>query len=226
MAIMDLKNIYQYYEGNTVLRDINFSLDHGEVLGIVGPNGSGKTTLLSIIMGLSKKYKGHVYKNDGVIQTGLIEEPTFYDHLSAKQNIDLVKLIREDSKSQTDNLLNIVGLLNSKDKKYVDFSLGMKQRLAIAAVLVGSPDLIILDEPTNGLDPLGILDLRQIIRSIKDKSISVIITSHMLGEIEQLCDNILIIKYGEQIFHGSINKLLETEGSHNFEEAVISIMKK
>lgn len=211
-SLLDVENIKRKIAGQYVLKGISFKLYDGDILGIIGPNGSGKTTLLSILSNLITNYEGLIKKRNSFNIGTLIDSPTFYDHLTVKENIKLVAHIKKISDWNCHTLLEIVGIDEAIDKKYSQLSLGMKQRLGIAASLLGNPPLIILDEPTNGLDPAGVSDLRDIIRHINSMGVSIIITSHMLSEVSQACNKILILYQGISLFFGSINDLFSSVG--------------
>jgi len=204
--ILTLTNITKSYRNNKVINNVSFSVPKGEVIGLVGPNGAGKTTLMRIIMGLITKFEGEVrfdiekqplqhIKRIG----GLIEYPSFYPHMSGMDNLIYFAAISggydRDNVSSVVHLLGIEGFVHKKVKRY---SLGMKQRLGIAQALVNNPKLLILDEPTNGLDPSGILDFREIVKkAAKERGMSVFVSSHILSEVQHLCDRVAFINGGE-----------------------------
>lgn len=206
--VLEIKNLSKKFGNKKILNNINLSIYEGDIVGLIGPNGAGKTTLIKTVLGLLNKNTGSVeicnldvdnnfekaLSNVGCI----IEKPDLYESLSGTKNLKITSIINNiDDKEYIDKVIKMVKLntrINDKVKKY---SLGMKQRLALANALIKKPKLLILDEPTNGLDPLGIKELRSIIREInKDMGISILISSHILSEIENICDKIVIIDNG------------------------------
>lgn len=181
----------------SILSDISFSVKQGEIIGLIGPNGAGKTSLMRIIVGLTKKYEGNIEMN-GITNIGcMIETPNFYPYLTAIENLKYFAALNGVSKAKIPVILDLLGLTNTASKKVKHFSLGMRQRLGIAQALLTDPELLILDEPTNGLDPEGMHEIREYIKTVVEKkNITVIISSHLLGEIEKICSRALIIKAG------------------------------
>lgn len=205
--ILTLSNVTKSYRNNKVINNVSFSVPKGEVIGLVGPNGAGKTTLMRIIMGLITKFEGEVrfdIEKQPLQQShvkrigGLIEYPSFYPYMSGMDNLIYFAEISggfdRDNVSSVVHLLGIEGFVHKKVKRY---SLGMKQRLGIAQALVNNPKLLILDEPTNGLDPEGVAEIREILEKVsKERGISILISSHILSEIEAVCDKVLFLKKG------------------------------
>lgn len=216
--IVVTENLSKRYGRTFSVKNVNLTVHEGEIFGFLGPNGAGKTTTLKMILGLTKPTKGNVKvfgkdfaKNRSYIlsQTGsLIESTSYYAHLTGLENMLIIQKLRNVSDNLVAEALKIVRLEKAKDKKVKDYSLGMKQRLGIAMALVTFPKLLILDEPTNGLDPAGIGEIRELIQSLPKKyGITVLISSHLLSEIEQIATSVGIIHEGEMIFQGSIDSL-------------------
>ncbi|WP_016836925.1 ABC transporter ATP-binding protein [Ureibacillus thermosphaericus] len=211
-------NLSKRYGKTYQVKNINLSVEEGEIFGFLGPNGAGKTTTLKMLLGLVKPTKGKVIifgkelkenRQTILIQIGsLIESPSYYGHLTGMENLKLVQRLRNIPEKNIHEVLNIVRLENQKDKKVNQYSLGMKQRLGIAMALLPFPKLLILDEPTNGLDPAGIEEIRELIKSFPSRfGITVLLSSHLLSEIEQIATSVGIINNGELLFHGSMESL-------------------
>ncbi len=209
---------YHYAKDAQTLFDIDLQIERGSIYGFLGPNGSGKTTTLSLVLGLLENQKGsieifgqHLQTNRGRILKkigALIEAPSLYGHLTAKENLEVFREIYGASKSKTREVLDIVGLPDTGKKLVKKFSLGMKQRLAIALALLPDPELLILDEPSNGLDPAGIIELRELIRQLnKTHGMTIVISSHLLSEVEKLVSHIGIIFKGKMLFQGPLSGL-------------------
>lgn len=213
--ILRIENICKRYGNVEALNNLSLSIFAGQVFGILGPNGSGKTTTLSIVMGINNQNSGNfiwfgqvnVNQNKKRIGT-LIETPNFYPYLTAEQNLTITAKIKEIPVTDIDRVLTITGLIERKNHRFDSFSLGMKQRLSLAAVLLGDPEVLVLDEPANGLDPQGIADIREIIKNEATKGKAIIIASHILDEVEKVCTNVAILKKGKLIKTGKIHELL------------------
>ena len=214
MKIIEVNNLTKKVGKKNLLNDVSFNLEEGEILGVVGKNGSGKTTLLKSIVGLIHptsgdiKINGFDLKKDyekAIKDVGcMIEVPVMYDYLSGKDNLEIYRIMfRGIPKSRVDEIIKLISLEGSEYKKLKIYSLGMKERLGIGVSLLNKPKLLILDEPTNGLDPVGIKDLRNFIKSLN--GVSVIITSHMLSEIENMCDKVMFIDAGNLICIKEVN---------------------
>jgi ABC-2 type transport system ATP-binding protein len=210
--------VHQFSEKEIVLNDINLQVIEGCIYGFLGPNGAGKTTTLKLLLGLLKKQQGEIsifgkpfednrvaiLKNIG----SLIESPSIYGHLTAHENLLLLQKIYQCPKTRIQEVLNLVGLPNTGKKKARQFSLGMKQRLSIAIALLHNPALLILDEPTNGLDPNGMIEIRELLSKInQENGITIIISSHLLAEIEKLVTHIGVINKGKMLFQGTLDDL-------------------
>lgn len=216
--VVSTHNLSKQYNGKYCVRDLNLSVAKGEIFGFLGPNGAGKSTTLKMILGLTRPTKGFVTvfekgfeENRGFIlsQTGsLIESPSYYGHLTGLENMRVVQKLREVPDKNVMQALRIVRLEKQKDKKVSQYSLGMKQRLGIAMALMSFPKVLILDEPTNGLDPAGIGEIRELIKSLPQlHGMTVLLSSHLLSEIEQIATSVGIINEGEMLFQGSMSEL-------------------
>jgi ABC-2 type transport system ATP-binding protein len=211
--LVELRNVTKYYGNNKVLDDINIAINKNDLIGLIGSNGSGKTTLMSILCGLITDIDGELIKDNNIKIGALINEPIFYTHLSAAQNLSLIAQIKRIKSIDIDYLLEQVSLTDSKKVRYKNFSLGMRQRLGIAAALIDNPDIILLDEPTNGLDPYGIREIREIIYALHKSGKTVIISSHVLSELEQICNSIILLERGFIRFCDNKECFLEKSGN-------------
>lgn len=218
---------YRFNGKETVLSDINLQVPTGSIYGFLGPNGAGKTTTLRLLLGLLKKQDGEINifnlpfeKNriDILRKTGsLIESPSLYAHLSAKENLAILQKVYQCKPSRIEEVLKIVGLENTGKKSTGKFSLGMKQRLSIAIALMHEPELLILDEPTNGLDPNGIIEMRDLLKQLnKDLGMTILVSSHLLAEIEKMVTHVGIINKGKLIFQGTMGELHEAQHQQSF----------
>ena len=204
---LKVNNISKKAKDFQILHNVSFELEKGEIVGLIGPNGAGKTSIMKILVGLTRNYTGEVdltaVKDIGC----MIETPNFYPYNTGYQNLMYFAGLNGVGKKKAKELLELLGLTDAADKNVKAYSLGMRQRLGIAQALLKDPDVLVLDEPTNGLDPEGIYEVREYIRKIADeKNITVLISSHLLGELEKMCDRAIMIKKGEVIqcmdFHG------------------------
>lgn len=217
--ILSVKNLTKKFK-RTVVNNISFDVEKGNVYGLLGPNGSGKSTTFGMLLTTINPTSGDWYwfgekgttpetlKKIGAI----IEQPNFYPYLSAEKNLKIVAEIKGSPYSRIDEVLSVVGLLERKKDAFSTFSLGMKQRLAIASALLNNPQVLILDEPTNGLDPEGIIQIREIISDIAKKGITIIIASHLLDEIEKICSHVIVLKEGNAIYCGSVDAMSSSKG--------------
>ncbi|SFI69807.1 MULTISPECIES: ABC transporter ATP-binding protein [unclassified Bacillus (in: firmicutes)] len=218
--IIETKNLSKKFGGFYAVNDVNLQVPKGNIYGFLGPNGAGKSTTIRMLLGLIKPTNGSVtlfgksmkdsridiLKNVG----SMVEYPSYYGHLTAYENLEIIRKILEIDKKEIDKVLKIVNLTNVQDKLVKKFSLGMKQRLGIAQALLGNPALLILDEPTNGLDPAGIHEIRDLVKSLPSKmGITVLVSSHILSEIELIADRVGIINKGNLIFQGTLDELRE-----------------
>ncbi|HEX8331542.1 MAG TPA: ABC transporter ATP-binding protein [Segetibacter sp.] len=235
---------YHYSKDVQTLFDINLQVERGSVYGFLGPNGSGKTTTLSLLLGLLNNQKGdieifgqHLHSNrtDILRKIGsLIETPSLYGHLTARENLEIYRRVYGASKERISEVLDIVGLNDTGKKTAKKFSLGMKQRLSIALALLPSPELLVLDEPSNGLDPSGIIELRQLIKNLnKAHGMTILISSHLLAEVEKMVSHVGIIYKGKMLFQGSLPELhlFQQKGSKLFvntsdNEAAIKLLQE
>lgn len=217
--IVETNALSKTYGKRTVVDHISLRVPEGCVYGFIGPNGAGKSTTMKLLLGLVKPTDGQIEilgksmneRNRLTLlrQTGsLIESPSCYGHLTAQENLEIVADLKGVPKKDIDRVLEIVGLANDRKRRVKQFSLGMKQRLGIAQALLGDPHLLILDEPTNGLDPAGIQEMRTLIRSMPERSgATVLLSSHLLGELEQIVDRIGVINKGRLLFQGELREL-------------------
>lgn len=222
--IVEIKNLSKEFHKHPVLKNITMSVPQNCVYGLLGANGAGKSTLLKTITGLLRpscgeiRFQGHKWSRRDLADIGaLIENPPIYENLTAWENMKVKALLTGASDERIEEALEITGMADTGKKRAGAFSLGMKQRLGIALALLGNPRLLVLDEPINGLDPIGIQELRHLIRSFPEKGITVIISSHILSEIQQTADYIGIIANGELGFTGRI------EEGGNLEELFMEI---
>tara|TARA_Y100000991_G_scaffold114988_1_gene86744 strand:- start:11 stop:904 length:894 start_codon:yes stop_codon:yes gene_type:complete len=222
-VILEVNNLSKTYKNFKAIDDISFQVNKGDIYGFLGPNGAGKSTTLRMILGLIKPEKGDIklngsfvnFKNKKYLNNigALIERPDFYKNLSAYQNLKILySMSRVNNPEIIHDVLHEVDLFDRKDDKVGSYSQGMKQRLGIAQTLLHNPQLIILDEPSNGLDPQGQADMRELILKInKDKGITVIISSHILAEIEKIANRMIVINKGQKIIEGDVGKLMSSE---------------
>ena len=217
-SILSITNISKSYGPIQALKGVSFDVPEGCVFGVLGPNGSGKTTLLGIVLdvllarGGTFSWFGGMPHDEARRQIGsLLETPNFYHYLSAYDNLEITAAIRRKGKTDRDRVLKQVGLYERKDSKFQTFSLGMKQRLAIGAALLGGAKVLVLDEPTNGLDPAGIAEIRELIRTLHKEGITIIIASHLLDEIEKVCTHVAILKKGDLLLSGPVDEVLVSE---------------
>jgi len=214
--VLSLKNITKFYGSIRALNDVSFEVPQGSVFGILGPNGSGKTTLLSIILDVLKANKGNFlwFGQPGSPSQrkkigSLLETPNFYHYLSAVNNLKVTQSISgRGNAADINNILKKVRLFERRKSRFSSFSLGMKQRLAIAAALLGDPKVLVLDEPTNGLDPVGIAEIRQLIIELKNSGHTIIMASHLLDEVEKVCTHAAILRTGELLTTGEVEEIL------------------
>lgn len=217
--ILEVKNLTKKFK-HLAVNNISFDVEKGNVYGLLGPNGSGKSTtfgmLLSTINPTSGSWKwfGKEGTDTATLKKigAIIEQPNFYPYLSAEKNLQIVATIKEISYSRIDEVLQIVNLSARKKDAFKTYSLGMKQRLAIASALLANPEVLILDEPTNGLDPEGIIQIREIISKIAKSGTTIIVASHMLDEIEKICSHVIVLKQGVAIYSGSVDAMSNTKG--------------
>ena len=217
--ILNIENISFAYNKDNVLNNINLTIENNSVFGIIGQNGSGKTTLLKILLSILKHQQGQIKFYDKYKIGVVLEFLGMFPNLTAERNLKISATIKQVSFDEIDMVLKKTGLLEHKNKKTKTFSLGMKQRLSIAACLLGNPDIVILDEPTNGLDPLAIIELRNIINQIAAEGKTIIIASHILSELEKICTHIAVINKGKITLSGELPELMKNY--KNIEELFI-----
>ena len=214
-SILQISHLTKKFGPVTAVNDLSFTIEKGNVYGILGPNGSGKSTTLGIVLNVVNKTSGDFKWFDGTQSThealkkvgAIIERPNFYPYMTAAQNLKLVCKIKDVSSEKINEKLELVGLLDRKDSKFRTFSLGMKQRLAIASALLNDPEILILDEPTNGLDPQGIHQIREIITKIASMGTTILLASHLLDEVEKVCTHVVIIRKGEKLYSGPVDQM-------------------
>ena len=213
--VLAVQNMTKFYGSIRALNDVSFNVPKGSVFGILGPNGSGKTTLLGIVMDILKPTRGSYLwngqpgSNEQRKQIGtLLETPNFYHYLSGQKNLQIAAAIKERGKKDIPGVLEKVNLFQRKDSKFSSYSLGMKQRLAIASTLLGNPDILVFDEPTNGLDPAGIAEIRQLMIDLNKQGKTVIMASHILDEVEKVCTHVAILQKGDLKTVGTVNEVL------------------
>jgi ABC-2 type transport system ATP-binding protein len=219
--ILTLSNLTKKFGPITAVDNLSISIEKGNVYGILGPNGSGKSTTLGIVLNVVNRTAGSFHWFDGSGSThdalkkvgAIIERPNFYPYMTAAQNLNLVCKIKGVTNDKVDEKLELVGLLERKDYKFRTFSLGMKQRLAIASALLNDPEILILDEPTNGLDPEGIHQIREIIKKIAADGTTILLASHILDEVEKVCSHVVILRKGKSLYSGSVENM---NASHGF----------
>ncbi|MBO9592043.1 MAG: ABC transporter ATP-binding protein [Niabella sp.] len=219
MHVLSTNNLSKNYGAVQALNQVNIEVPPGSVYGILGPNGSGKTTLLGIVMNVLQASSGSYLWNG---QSGseaqrkrigtLLETPNFYPYLSAERNLEIAASIKGYPTDDIPRVLKIVNLFERRRSAFSTYSLGMKQRLAIASALLGDPEILVLDEPTNGLDPAGIAEIRQLILQLHAAGKTIIMASHILDEVEKVCTHVTIIQKGNVKASGTVNAVLHTEG--------------
>lgn len=209
---------FSFSNGVKTLDNVNLDVPKGSIYGFLGPNGAGKTTTLRLLLGLLRNQQGRIEIFDQQFTShrleilnrlgSLIEQPSLYGHLTAKENLEIYRRIYHSDKSRIQEVLKIVGLENTGKKKARQFSLGMKQRLSIAIALLHQPELLILDEPTNGLDPNGIIEVRELMKKLnKEYGTTVLVSSHILNEVERMATHVGIIHKGKMLFQGTLPEL-------------------
>ena len=218
--ILTVSNLTKKFGYLTAVKDLSFTIEKGNVYGILGPNGSGKSTTLGIVLNVVNRTQGEFSWFDGNISThqalkkvgAIIERPNFYPYMTAMQNLKLVCKIKEVSEEKIEEKLELVGLIDRKNSKFRTYSLGMKQRLAIASALLNDPEILILDEPTNGLDPQGIHQIREIIKKIASEGTTILLASHLLDEVEKVCSLVVILRKGEKLYSGTVDGMMASHG--------------
>ena len=211
--ILEVKGLTKKFKNQIAVNNVSISIREGSVYGLLGPNGAGKSTILKMITGIMKPSSGeilfedHLWTRKDLKDIGaLIEEPAIYPNLTAKENLEVASTLYGLPKKRVEEVLDIIGLRQVGKKKVRNFSMGMKQRLGLGMAIINNPKLLILDEPTNGLDPIGIEELRELIRSFPAMGITVILSSHILSEVSQVADKVGIISNGIVGYDGEISK--------------------
>ena len=219
-TILSIKNLNKRFGSLQAVKNVSLEIQKGNVYGILGPNGSGKSTTLGIVLNVVNKTSGEYSWFGGTMQThealkkvgAIIERPNFYPYMTAKENLELVCKIKGINNAKVHEKLELVGLLDRENSKFSSFSLGMKQRLAIASALLNDPEILILDEPTNGLDPQGIHQIRDIIKLIASQGTTILLASHLLDEVEKVCTHVLVLRKGEILYSGRVDGMSSNEG--------------
>ncbi len=219
-TILTVNQLTKKFGYLTAVKNLSFSIEKGNVYGILGPNGSGKSTTLGIVLNVVNKTSGSFSWFDGNTSThaalkkvgAIIERPNFYPYMSAVQNLKLVCKIKEVGEDKIQEKLELVGLWERRNSKFRTYSLGMKQRLAIASALLNDPEILILDEPNNGLDPQGIHQIREIIKRIASQGTTILLASHLLDEVEKVCTHVVILRKGEKLYSGKVDGMLASHG--------------
>ena len=219
-SILKISNLTKKYGLLTAVSDLSFDIEKGSVYGILGPNGSGKSTTLGIVLNVVNKTDGDFSWFGGSLTThqalkkvgAIIERPNFYPYMTAYQNLKLVCKIKGVSYDSIEKTLETVGLDDRKHSKFSTFSLGMKQRLAIASALLNDPEILILDEPTNGLDPQGIHQIREIIKDISQRGTTILLASHLLDEVEKVCTHVVVLRKGVNLYSGRVDEMISSHG--------------
>jgi len=236
-SILTLKHLGKKFGRLTAVDDLSFSIEKGNVYGILGPNGSGKSTTLGMVLQVVNKTSGDFAWFDDTLDThealkkvgAIIEHPNFYPYMTAEQNLQLVCKIKSISTKKITEKLEIVGLSDRRKHKFSTYSLGMKQRLAIASALLNDPEILILDEPTNGLDPQGIHQIREIIKQIAKAGTTILLASHLLDEVEKVCSHVLILHKGKKLYSGLVSEMTASKGffevDSNQNELLISLLE-
>lgn len=213
-TVLSTQNLTKHFGRVKAVNDLSLNVKKGEVFGMLGPNGSGKTTTLGMLMGVVNPTKGnfswfgeqpthHIRKKIGAV----LEHPIFYPYLTGQKNLELMAMIKQAPKENIAKVLELVELADRKNDKYKTYSLGMKQRLAIASALLGDPLVLILDEPTNGLDPMGIAEIRELIRRIASDGKTIILASHLLDEVQKVCSHFAVLKKGNLVHIGAVDEV-------------------
>lgn len=222
-TILHIEGLSKQYGKITALNKLSIEIPRKSVFGLLGPNGSGKTTTLGMILDVIEKSEGSFAWNIGDKGNerkkigAILESPNFYPYLSAVNNLELVCKIKDVNSDVIEPILKQVGLIDRKDDAFKTYSLGMKQRLAIASALLADPEVLILDEPTNGLDPMGIVEIRQIIRDIANEGRTIILASHLLDEVQKVCTHFCVLDHGNLIYTGNVEELSKEKNQYSIQ---------
>ncbi|MEZ4973541.1 MAG: ATP-binding cassette domain-containing protein [Cyclobacteriaceae bacterium] len=212
--VLEINGLTKKFGKLCAVNNLNLRVEAGQVFGMLGPNGSGKTTTLGMLMSVvnptsgTYRWFGEEATHDTRKKIGaVLEHPIFYPYLTGQKNLELTALIKGATQDQISNVLNLVELSDRKDDKYKTYSLGMKQRLAIASALLNDPEVLILDEPTNGLDPMGIAEIRELIKKIASDGRTIILASHLLDEVQKVCTHFAVLKKGNMVHSGPVEEV-------------------
>ncbi|MQP24122.1 ATP-binding cassette domain-containing protein [Flavobacterium sp. LMO8] len=235
-TILKISNLHKKFRKVHAVNNVSLEIKKGNVYGILGPNGSGKSTTLGIVLNVVNKTSGDFEWFDGSLSThdalkkvgAIIERPNFYPYMTAEENLKLVCKIKNIPFDKVNEKLELVGLFDRKESKFKTFSLGMKQRLAIASALLNDPEILILDEPTNGLDPQGIRQIRDLIKIIANQGTTILLASHLLDEVEKVCSHVIVLRYGVTLYQGTVDGMLANEGffelqADNFDDMIQAV---
>ena len=233
-SVLEIKNVSKYYGKNKVVDNVSFSVEKGQILGFLGPNGAGKTTTIKMILGLLSIDEGSIKVNGFDVKKNfekameyigvIVENPDMYGYMSAVDNLKLFAKIRNINYSEVYKVLELVGLKKSMNQKVSKYSLGMKQRAGLALSLLHSPKVLILDEPTNGLDPVGIKELRDILKKLaRENGTAILVSSHILSEMELMCDKVAVINQGKIV---KVESLKENEEDNTNEVKTVQCVLK
>lgn len=232
-TILEIRGLSKRYGRIQAVNNLNLEIPKGTVYGILGPNGSGKTTTLGMALSVIRPSSGDcLWFGEPVSPSTLkrigaiLEGPLFYPYLSGERNLDIVAKIKEVQESRIYEVLSLVGLLERRHSAFKTYSLGMKQRLAIAAALLAEPEVLILDEPTNGLDPQGIAEIRDLIRVIAEGGTTILLASHLLDEVEKVCSHVAVLKRGNLIFSGKVEEMGGSKPTVELGAAVLPELEK
>lgn len=236
--VIDIENLHKNYGKYRALKGINLHIEPG-IFGLLGPNGAGKSTLIKILLGLLKPDQGRVsvlgfdsysrslsvHRNLGYLE----EDQRFYDYMRGKEYLEFIGFLkglsRDDVNSKGTDLLERLGLSESEKKKIKEYSQGMKQRLGIAQALIGDPKIVILDEPTSNLDPIGRSDFLELIKDVRRKDTTIILSSHVLGEVEQVCDSLVLLNKGKIAYEGEWSDLRKAYPGNSLQDIFVKIVK-
>lgn len=231
--VLQIDNLHKRYGRIHAVNGLSMQVNQGEIFGILGPNGSGKTTTLGILLDVTNKSSGDYnwFGQPGSHKVrqkigAILETPCFYPYLSGFANLEVTAAIKRVNKQRIDKVLKDVGLYDRRFDKFRTYSLGMKQRLAIAAALIPDPEVLILDEPTNGLDPKGIKEIRDLIIQIGSTGKTIILASHLLNEVQKVCTHFAVLNFGKKIYQGSVNEALGGETMYEINAPVLQDLEK